>query len=104
MKYLLAIFLMITLNANAFAASGICVMAHEGISIKEQPTPCHETKQEQSNTKLHSCECDMSSQFIYAVVLNIFNIPVISHTYISTAEHQSLTVSPKYRPPIYFLG
>lgn len=111
MKYFLAILLIITLNANTFAASGICMMEHDNISIKDQTITCHETERDaiqqmtqidNDKVELHLCDCDMSSQFIYRFVLNIFSIPVVSHAYFNNIQHQLLTISSKYRPPILF--
>ena len=105
MKYLLAIFLITTLIANSYAASGFCMVEHENTSIESQSMPCHESKQEQSNTvKLHLCDCEMSSPFIYTFVLNVSSIPIVSDIYFNKIQHYLLTISFKYRPPKYFHG
>mgnify|MGYP000684039231 CR=1 FL=1 len=103
MKYLLSIFLIITLFANAFAASGLCNMEHEKISTQGQSMPCHESSKEESGfVEPHICDCDMSSQFIYSFVLNIFSTPAVSDSFFNEIEHQYLTINFKFRPPINF--
>lgn len=103
MKYLLAIFLILTLNANSFASSRLCMMEYDIISTQDQSMPCHDSVQETSNTvEPHLCDCDMSSQFIYTFVLNIFSSPLVTPTYFNKIQHKPLTISFKYRPPIHF--
>jgi hypothetical protein len=103
MKYLLTLLLMFALNANALSGIGTCTMEHDIISTQSEPMPCHDAEQDQSQeVKPHLCDCDMSAQYVYSLVLNITSSPIIEAPLLNEIQHNSLVSSPMYRPPIRF--
>lgn len=125
MKYIHALFLIFALCVNAYAGSGLCMMEHEVISEQSQAMPCHEIDQEQKNkqereleqekeleqeqkqkhqVKSHLCDCDMCVQLTCSTNIVKSNALFNETPRFIDISYQSLTSSPKYRPPIYFLS
>ncbi|MEP1445742.1 MAG: hypothetical protein ABJK37_06475 [Paraglaciecola sp.] len=105
MKYIKALFLIFALSVNAYAGSGLCMMEHDVISEQSQAMPCHGVEQEQNHqTKSHLCDCDMCVQLISSTSIIKSNALFNETPRFIDISYQSLTSSPKYRPPIYFFS
>jgi hypothetical protein len=113
MKHLIAFFLVFILAANAFAASGVCFMQHEVVSMQSDSMPCHDFAQDDvtpiqsDQTQLdeqnsHLCDCDKCTQYASSFVSLAASAPLVDLFMSTPVNHKSLNFSPNYRPPIQF--
>ncbi|MEP2650903.1 MAG: hypothetical protein ABJH06_02825 [Paraglaciecola sp.] len=109
MNYLNALFLVFALCVNTYAGAGLCTMEHEAKTEKTQAMPCHDVDQVQeqhhsAESQPHVCDCDMCVQITCSVNITKSNALFNETPHFVGMPYKSLSTSPNYRPPIYFLS
>ncbi|MEO9944412.1 MAG: hypothetical protein ABJH28_07195 [Paraglaciecola sp.] len=109
MKYLNGLLLVLTLCVNTYAGAGVCSMEHGAKTEHSQAMPCHDLEQEQeqhqnAESQPHVCDCDMCVQITCSVNIVKSNALFNETPHFAGMPYQSLSTSPNYRPPIYFLS